>query len=138
MAADATPHRNVNPDQLLPPVGFSHATVAATGRAVHLGGQTGHRPDGLIADDLVGQFVQALDNLSVVLGACDAAPHHLTSVHVYTTDVAGYRAAARDLGEAWRARLGSHYPAMALFGVSELYDPRAKVELVAQAVVPEP
>jgi len=132
-----SPHRNVNPDQLLPPVGFSHATVAATGRTVYLGGQVGHRSDGTIDGDLVPQFAQALDNLVAVLDACDAQPVHLVSLAIYTTDVAGYRAATRELGEVWQQRLGRHYPAMALFGIAELYDPRALVEVVAVAVVPE-
>jgi enamine deaminase RidA (YjgF/YER057c/UK114 family) len=140
MADPHTPqsrHRNVNPEALLPPVGFSHATVASAGRTVHLGGQTGHRADGGIDDDLVGQFVQALRNLVVVLEACDAHPDDLVSVVIYTTDVAAYRHAARDLGDAWRTHIGRHYPAMALLGVSELYDPRALVEVVATAVIPE-
>lgn len=137
MDTDATPHEHVNPDQLLPPVGFSHATVAAPGRTVYLGGQTGHHPDGTLDDDLVAQFVQALGNLTVALGACGAGPQHLVAVQIYTTDLAGYRASARALGDAWRTHLGRQYPAMALFGVSGLHDPRAKVEVVATAVVPD-
>ncbi len=132
-----SPHHNVNPDQLLPPVGFSHATVAATGRTIYLGGQTGHRVDGSLDGELVPQFAQALDNLVAVLDACDAQPAHLVSLAIYTTDVAGYRAATRELGDVWRQQLGRHYPAMALFGIAELYDPRALVEVVAVAVVPE-
>jgi enamine deaminase RidA (YjgF/YER057c/UK114 family) len=133
----ASTHRNVDPDGLLPAVGFSHATVAAPGRAVHLGGQTGHRADGTIDDELVAQFAQALDNLVRVLEACAARPDHLVSMAIYTTSIADYRASASELGEVWKARLGRHYPALALFGVSELYDPRAVVEVVATAVIPD-
>jgi enamine deaminase RidA (YjgF/YER057c/UK114 family) len=133
----ATPHRNVNPEALLPPVGFSHATVAAPGRTIHLGGQTGHRADGSLADGLIDQFAQALDNLVTVLSACDARAEHLVSVTIYTTDVGTYRTAARELGQVWKERLGRHYPAMALLGVTELHDPGAKVEILATAVVPD-
>ena len=132
----APPHRNVNPDGLLPPVGFSHATVAAPGRTIHLGGQTGHRTNGDIDDGLVEQFGQVLDNLVTTLEACGARPEHLVSLTIYTTDVATYRSSAERLGRAWTARLGRHYPAIALLGVTELHDPRALVEVVAVAVVP--
>lgn len=132
-----TPHRNVNPDGLLPPVGFSHATVATPGRTIYLGGQTGHHADGHLDADLVAQFTQAVDNLVVVLDAAGARPDHLVSVAIYTTAVATYRSSAKELGAVWKARLGRHFPAMALFGVSELYDPAALVEIVTTAVVPE-
>ena len=35
----------------------------------------------------------------------------------------------------WRAHFGRHYPAMGLFGVTELVDPAAKVELMGVAVL---
>lgn len=132
-----TPHRNVNPDRLLPPIGFSHATVAAPGRTIYLGGQTGHHGDGSLDDGLVEQFAQALDNLVVVLDEGEAQPHHLVSVAIYTTEIAVYRESAKELGAVWKQRLGRHFPAMALFGVSELHDPAAQVEIVATAVVPD-
>ena len=56
---------------------------------------------------------------------------------IYTTDPAGYRDNLKLLGAAYREVFGSHYPAMALFGVTELFDPRSVVELVCVAVVPE-
>ncbi len=130
-------HTNVNPEGLLPPVGFSHATVAAPGTTVYLGGQTGHRGDGSIDAELVDQVAQALDNLVTVLEASGARPEHLVSMTIYTTDVAGYRDAPRELGAVWKERLGRVYPAMALFGISELHDPAAKVEIVSTAVIPD-
>lgn len=135
--ADATPHELVNPDGLLPPEGFSHAVVAAPGRTVYLGGQTGHHPDGRLPDGLVAQYEQAARNVVTALAATGAEPHHLVSLTVYTTDVVGYRGALRELGVAHREVLGRHYPAMALFEVSALFDPRALVELVGLAVIPD-
>ena len=52
-------HELINPEELIPPIGFSHAVVAAPGRTVWLGGQTGHRADGSMDDGLVAQFAQA-------------------------------------------------------------------------------
>lgn len=130
-------HEHVNPPSLLAPVGFSHAVVAAAGRTVYLGGQTGHHGDGSIDDDLLAQFQQALRNLVTVLDAVGAKVEHVTSMQVYVTDAAAYRGLGRELGQAWRAALGRHYPAMALFEVVGLYDPRAQVELLPTAVIPD-
>lgn len=129
-------HRAVNPDSLLPPVGFSHAILTAPGRMVFLGGQTGHRGDGSLPQGLLAQFRQALENLTTVLHAAGARAEDLTSMQIYVTDAAAYRAAPRELGRAWNEALGRHYPAMALFEVAALYDPDALVELVAIAVIP--
>ena len=46
-----------------------------------------------------------------------------------------YRAALRDLAPVYRKHFGRHYPAMALIGVAELFDPAALVELVGTAVL---
>lgn len=128
-------HRQINPETLLPPVGFSHAVLAAPGRTLHLGGQTGHRGDGSLDDGIVAQFAQALRNLVTVLDAVGAAVEDVVSMQLYVTDVAAYRAAPEELGRVYREVLGRHFPAMALFGVTELYDPEALVEIVATAVI---
>jgi enamine deaminase RidA (YjgF/YER057c/UK114 family) len=135
-AVPDSPHRIVNPDGLLPPVGFSHAVVAAPGRVVHLGGQTGHHADGTLPEGIVAQFEQAARNLVVALDAVGAAPGDLTALSIYVTDMAGYRDALRELGPAYHRHLGRHYPAIALLGVASLFDPDALVELVATAVLP--
>jgi enamine deaminase RidA (YjgF/YER057c/UK114 family) len=46
-----------------------------------------------------------------------------------------YRASLKPLGAAYRARMGMHYPAMALVEVGALVDPGALVEIEATAVV---
>jgi enamine deaminase RidA (YjgF/YER057c/UK114 family) len=130
-------HQHVNPPSLLAPIGFSHAVVAAPGRLVFLGGQTGHQGDGSLDDGLLPQFQQALRNLVVVLDAVGARVEDLTSMQVYVTDADAYRALGRELGEAWRATLGRDYPAMALFEVVGLHDPAALVELVPTVVIPD-
>lgn len=133
----SAPHERLNPDGLLDPVGFSHAVVAAPGRTVWLGGQTGHRADGTLPDGLVAQYAQAAANVATALAAAGAGPEHLVSLTVYTTDAQAYRAALRDLGRAHQTALGREYPAMALFEISQLFDPAALVELVGIAVVPD-
>jgi len=136
-ASPASTHRLVNPDSLPPPRGYSHAVVAAgTGTVVALAGQTGHHADGSIEENLVGQFDQAAWNVVEALRAAGGSPEHLVQLLIFVTDVAGYRESREQIGEAYRRHLGRHFPAMALLGVSELVDPRAKVELVGLAVVP--
>lgn len=131
-----TPHEIVNPPELLPPTGFSHAVIAGPGRTIHLGGQTGHRSDGTLPDGMVAQFDQAAANLVTVLDASGARPEHLVSIQVFVTSVEDYRADLDALGAAYRRHLGRHFPAMALFEVTRLFDVDALVELVAVAVVP--
>ena len=46
------------------------------------------------------------------------------------------RRRARTSVEAWRKHFGRHYPAMGLFGVTELFEPDALVELMGVAVLP--
>jgi enamine deaminase RidA (YjgF/YER057c/UK114 family) len=139
MSGRAVPsaHLLINPAELAPGVGFSHAVLVAPGRTVYLGGQTAQRRDGAIAGKTVTeQFDLALANLVTALRAAGAEPEHLVNMTIYTTDAAAYRAALRELGEIYRRHLGRHYPAMAFFEVLGLFDPVALVELVGIAVIP--
>ena len=123
-------HRIISVPGLPEPVGYAHAVVAAPGRTVYLGGQVG--AGATISD----QFDAAAANLIAALRAAGGEPDDLVSLVVYATDVGEYRASVRDLGEVWRRHFGRRYPAMALVGVSALFDPEARVELMGVAVVP--
>ncbi len=134
---EETPHRIVYPKTLEPPVGYSHAVVASSGKTVYVAGQTGHRADGTIAGEgLVEQFDQASANVAEALIGAGAGPEHLVSMMIFVTDVEEYRQARSEFGVIYRKHFGSHYPAAALLGVNALFDPTAKVELVCIAVVP--
>jgi enamine deaminase RidA (YjgF/YER057c/UK114 family) len=128
----------VTAPELAPPVGFAHAVVGTPGgRTVHLGGQTALGPDGRIrGETLVEQFDVAAGNVLAALRAAGGTPDHLVQMLVFVTDVAEYKASRRELGEVWKRRFGRRYPAMGLFGVTALFDERARVELVATAVIP--
>jgi enamine deaminase RidA (YjgF/YER057c/UK114 family) len=129
--------RRINPEGLAPARGFSHA-VAATGRTlVMLAGQTALDASGRIeGDGLPAQFARALANLLAALAEAGGTPADLARVTVYTTDVAGYRAHARELGRIWRESAGRDYPAMAVIGVVRLWDEQALVEIDGIAVLP--
>ena len=130
-------HTIVNPPELADPVGFSHAVVAAEGKTVYLGGQAGLDPNGkVVGPGIVEQFSQAAFNVMTALKAAGGKAEDITSMQIFVTDVQAYRNNLAELGSAYREHFGRHYPATALFGVTELFDPEAKVELVCIAVVP--
>jgi enamine deaminase RidA (YjgF/YER057c/UK114 family) len=128
--------RRVNPESLATPSGFSHAVVA-TGRTVHLAGQTALDASGrIVGDDVVTQFERALSNLLTALAEAGGEPADLVALTVYIVDMDDYRAHARDIGAVWKRLVGSEYPAMAGIGVSRLWDPEALVEVQGTAVLP--
>jgi enamine deaminase RidA (YjgF/YER057c/UK114 family) len=126
----------VNPPELGPPSGFSHAVVG-TGRTVFLAGQTALDPTGVIVgDDVVEQFRLALGNLLTALRAAGGEPEHLASLTIYLVDVDDYKAHANQIGGVWKELLGRHYPATAAIGVARLWDVEALVEVQGLAVFP--
>ncbi|MFF4500633.1 RidA family protein [Streptomyces sp. NPDC001401] len=127
----------VNPPDLSPPTGFSHAVVATGTRVVFLAGQTALDTDGKITGDtLPEQFERALTNLLTALRTAGGTPADLARVTVYATDVAAYRNQAPELGRLWRELAGRDYPAMAVVEVVRLWDEEAMVELDGFAVLP--
>ncbi len=127
----------INSPQLAEATGFSHAVRA--GDTVYLAGQTAQTPDGrIVGAGLVEQFDQAAANLIVALRAAGGEPDDLVSLQVFVTDVTEYRDSLPGLGRVWRAHFGRRFPAMGLFGVRELFDPEAKVELMGVAVLSQP
>jgi enamine deaminase RidA (YjgF/YER057c/UK114 family) len=131
------PHRIVTAPGLAEPSGYAHAVVAEPGTLVYLGGQTAQGSDGAIhGSTMVEQFDLAAGNVVAALAAAGGRPEHLVFMTVYVTDIAEYRASLRELGGVYRRHVGRHYPAMALLGVSALFDDAAKIELVGIAVIP--
>ncbi|MEW2295398.1 RidA family protein [Streptomyces sp. NPDC006743] len=128
--------QRVNPPELSPPTGFSHAVVATGSRVVFLAGQTALDQDGKVAGKtLPEQFARALTNLLTALRASGGTPADLARVTVYATDVAAYRAHAGELGRLWHRLAGRDYPAMAVVQVVRLWDEEAMVELDGLAVL---
>ncbi|WP_020122501.1 RidA family protein [Streptomyces canus] len=127
----------INPPELSPPTGFSHAVVATGSRVVFLAGQTALDADGkVVGETLPEQFERALTNLLTALRAAGGTPADLARVTVYATDIAAYRAHAHELGRIWRELAGRDYPAMAVVEVVRLWDDQAAVELDGFAVLP--
>ena len=128
--------RMVQPAGWPAPRGYANGAVV-DGRVLFTAGQVGWEVDGTFAsDDLVPQFARALDNVLAVVTAAGGTARSIASMTVYVTDVAAYRASTRELGRAWKERMGDHFPAMALVGVAALVEPRACVEIQAVAELP--
>ncbi|MCP3818438.1 RidA family protein [Streptomyces sp. A3M-1-3] len=129
--------QRINPAELSPPTGFSHAVTATGSRVVFLAGQTALDPAGKVTGEtLPAQFETALTNLLTALRAAGGTPAALARVTVYATDVAAYRAHAPELGRIWHRLAGRDYPAMAVIGATRLWDEQAMVELDGFAVLP--
>ena len=125
----------VKAPELAAPIGFSHA-VKATGQAVYLAGQTAQDKEGrIVGRTMVEQFDQAAANLMAALRAAGGRPDDLVSLQVFVTSVSEYKDSLAGLGQVWRRHFGRRYPAMGLFGITELFDPDAKLELMGVAVL---
>jgi enamine deaminase RidA (YjgF/YER057c/UK114 family) len=119
------------------PKGFSNG-VAAEGRLVFIAGMIGANPAGRIETDaFVGQTRQALENILAVLAEAGGKPAQICRMTWYVTDKQEYLAHLAEVGAAYRAVIGPHYPAMTLVEVAALVEDRAKVEIEATAVVPK-
>jgi NAD(P)-dependent dehydrogenase (short-subunit alcohol dehydrogenase family) len=127
----------VNPEELGAPRGWNNGMLAqGAGRTLFIAGQTARDPSGRVADaDFVAQFDRALGNVLAVLGAAGGAARDIGRFTIYVTDMAQYRGSLKSLGQVYRRRMGTHYPAMALVEVRSLVDANALVEIEATAVL---
>lgn len=116
------------------PKGFS-CGVSAEGTAIFISGQIGWDEKGrFTSTDIAGQVRQALRNVVTILAEAGARPEHVVRLTWYVTDKHEYLAAQREIGEAYRAVMGRHFPAMSVVAVAALLEDQAKVEIEATAV----
>ena len=119
------------------PKGYANG-VSAKGRVIVTAGVVGwNGEEGFESEDLAGQFRQVLVNMLAILAEDGAGPEHIVRMTCYVTDISEYRASLGEIGAAWRALIGKHFPAMAVVGVTALVEPKAKIEIETTAVVPE-
>lgn len=130
-------HNLLNPATMAPAKGFAHAVVPAEGRTIYLAGQIAADAHGnVVGVTLAEQYDIAMGNVAAAVVAAGGTPQDIVSLMVYTTDMQAYRDNLKGVGAAHRAHLGRHFPAMAMLGVTELFEAEALVEIVATAVVP--
>jgi enamine deaminase RidA (YjgF/YER057c/UK114 family) len=118
------------------PKGYSNGIVAQ-GRQVFIAGQIGWDAEGRFAGgDLAGQVKQALLNTMAVLEEAGGKPEHVVRLTWFVTSRDEYLAGLQEIGAAYRAVMGKHFPAMSVVQVVALMEAEAKVEIEATAVVP--
>ena len=101
------------------------------GRVLFVAGQIG------VGGTLAAQFQAALANVAAVVEEAGGTVADVGRLTIYVTDMEAYRGSLAEVGAAYRAVFGKHFPAMALVAVTELVDPRAVVEVEATAVIPQ-
>ena len=132
-----TPHRILQPQGWAKPIGYSNG-MEARGRTVFIGGQIGWNGQCKFeAHDLPGQIRQTLENIVAILAEAGAAPRHITTMTWYILDRKDYSASLKEIGAAYKATIGRHFPAMAVVQVAGLVEDEALVEIQATAVIPD-
>lgn len=133
-----TLHQVLQPAGWTRPRGYANG-VAARGVTVFVGGQIGwNARQEFETDDFVAQTRQALANVLAVLREAGAGPEHIVRMTWYVVDKREYLAQPEALGAAYREVMGRHFPAMTAVAVVALMEDRARVEIEATAVLPDP
>ena len=136
MSGERTPVP-VNPRELAEPRGYSNGMLAPPGRILSIAGQIGWDAESkLVSEDIVAQFDRALGNVIAVLHEAGGVPTDLITLRIYVTDKKLYLARLKEIGLAYRERMGKHFPAMALVQVADLLETGALVEIEGLAVIP--
>jgi enamine deaminase RidA (YjgF/YER057c/UK114 family) len=130
--------RTLLPEGWAPPQGYANGIEVRAGRIVFVAGQVGWDAQQRFASaEIVPQFAQALDNILAILREAGGRPEHICRLTAFCCDKPKYLAARKELGAAWRERMGRHYPAMSMIFVADLLDHPAVIELEATAVLPD-
>ena len=129
--------RFINPESLGSPRGYSNGVLTqAGGQLLFIAGQIGwDEQQKLVSADFVEQFDRALMNVIAVVMEAGGRPEEIARLLIYVTDKEEYRSRTREIGECYRARMGQHYPAMALVEVKSLLEDGAQVEIEGIAVI---
>lgn len=126
----------LQPEDWLKPKGYANG-IAAKGEVIYLAGVIGwDGQEQFHSECMAEQTEQVLTNIEAILAEANAKPEHIVKMTWYITDKAEYLAKQKEMGAAYRAVMGRHYPAMAMLEVSALMEDKAKVEIEATAVIP--
>ena len=119
------------------PKGYSNG-ISAQGRQIYISGQIGWDTEGRFASKQLGEQVRkALENIIAVLAEAGGKPEHIVRLTWYVTNRDEYHTELRDIGAAYRAVMGKHFPVMSVVQVVALMEAEAKVEIEATAVLPQ-
>ena len=127
----------INPTSLGKPRGYANGVLApAGGRLLFIAGQIAwDERQRIVSADFVEQFDRALSNLIAIVTEAGGRVEEIARLLIYVTNKEEYRLRTREIGERYRARMGQHFPAMALIEVKSLLEDEAKVEIEGIAVI---
>ncbi|HMF55278.1 MAG TPA: RidA family protein [Pyrinomonadaceae bacterium] len=129
--------KHINPPSLGKPSGYTNGLLTMPGvQLLFIAGQIAwDERHEIVSDDFVEQFDRALGNVLAVVSEAGGAPGGIARLVIYVTNKKEYAERTREIGERWRALMGSNYPAMTLVEVKSLLEDRAKVEIEGIAVL---
>jgi enamine deaminase RidA (YjgF/YER057c/UK114 family) len=113
-----------------PRIGFSRAVRA--GDRVLVSGTTPIWPDGSCDPDPRAQAARCLEIILAALAEAGAGPEHVVRTRMYLVDAADWEA----VGSAHGSVFAGVRPAATMVVVAGLLDPRWRVEIEAEAIVP--
>ena len=119
------------------PRGFSHATIARGASIIRVSGQIASEKGAAVRAGLsLGeQWRIALSNVVTVFRASGADIPNILLLRAFVTDIDEFKKGGAEVGEAWQATIGRHFPAMTLVEITKLIDPNARVEIECEAVL---
>jgi enamine deaminase RidA (YjgF/YER057c/UK114 family) len=130
-------HQVLQPAEWPRAKGYANGVVAR-GTQVFIAGQIGWDAQQTFAHArLAPQVRTALANVIRVLAEAGGEPEHIVRLTWYVTSRQEYIDELPEIGAAYRAVMGRHYPAMSVVEVSALMEAEAKVEIEATAVLPD-
>jgi enamine deaminase RidA (YjgF/YER057c/UK114 family) len=109
-------------------VGYSRAV--RDGRHVYVSGTA---PVGIVSGDPFAQAKRCLEIILEALRELGAGPEHVVRTRIFVVDAADWEEIGRAHGEVF----GSIQPATSMLVISGLLDPTWKVEIEADALLPE-
>jgi enamine deaminase RidA (YjgF/YER057c/UK114 family) len=109
-------------------VGYCRAV--RDGRHIYVSGTA---PVGIESDDAHQQAMRCLTIIVDALHELGAGPEHVVRTRVYLVDPGDWEAVGRAHGELF----GKHLPASAMLVIAGMLDPSWKVEIEADALLPE-
>jgi enamine deaminase RidA (YjgF/YER057c/UK114 family) len=115
-----------------PEIGFSRAVRA--GDRVLVSGTAPVWPDGSCDPDPQAQAARCLEIILGALAEVGAGPEHVVRTRMFLVDAADWEAVGRAHGVVF----AEVRPAATMVVVAGLLDPRWRVEIEAEAVVPDP
>lgn len=137
MTKNETLPRVLTPAGWARPKGYSHG-MAARGLQIYISGQIGWDVEGRFhSTRLADQVRQALTNIAAILADAGAGPAHVVRLTWYVVSRDEYHEQLADIGAAYRAVMGKHFPPMSVVQVTALMEKEARVEIEATAVLPD-